>query len=116
MSSQTSSRSKCLVCAAAESLAVAPDGSLYLLDRSGAILHATELGPQNIPQLHASAVAYAGGGRPLGSHFDADGNLIFCHPPVGLMMLERGSRKLVLLTARADGPAAVSAGGVAKLK
>jgi hypothetical protein len=61
---------------------VAPDGSLYLFDRSGTVLHATELGPTAEPQLHAAAVAHIGGGRTLGAHFDRDGNLIFCHPPV----------------------------------
>jgi hypothetical protein len=61
---------------------VAPDGSLYLFDRSGTVLHATELGPAAEPQLHAAAVAHIGGGRTLGAHFDREGNLIFCHPPV----------------------------------
>jgi sugar lactone lactonase YvrE len=95
-----------------ESIAVAPDGSLYLFDRSGTVLHATELGPTAEPQLHAAAVAHIGGGRTLGAHFDREGNLIFCHPPVGLMMLEKGTRRPVLLTSRVDGPAAAGAAAV----
>ena len=79
----TASTSSCDIAhAGAESIAVAPDGSLYLFDRSGTVLHATELGPTAEPQLHAAAVAHIGGGRTLGAHFDREGNLIFCHPPV----------------------------------
>ena len=78
--------------AGAESIAVAPDGSLYLFDRSGTVLHATELGPTAEPQLHAAAVAHIGGGRTLGAHFDKEGNLIFCHPPVVRPALMHGSR------------------------
>ena len=65
-----------------ESLTAAPDGSLYLLDRYGTVHHATPVGPKATPVLHRAPVAFVGGGRPLGSQFDADGNLVFCHPPV----------------------------------
>ena len=50
------------------------------------------LGPTAEPQLHAAAVAHIGGGRTLGAHFDREGNLIFCHPPVVRPALKNGSR------------------------
>ena len=65
----------------AESLAFAADGSMYLLTRTGQILHASAQGEDAIPQLHSAAVALIGGGRPLGAHFDTQDNLIICHPP-----------------------------------
>ena len=65
----------------AESLAFAAEGSMYLLTRTGQILRASAGAEGAAPQLQPEAVAFIGGGRPLGAHFDAQGNLIICHPP-----------------------------------
>mmetsp|Transcript_20727 Transcript_20727/g.62454 ORF Transcript_20727/g.62454 Transcript_20727/m.62454 type:complete len:407 (-) Transcript_20727:639-1859(-) len=86
-----------------ESVAIAEDGSLYLPDRYGSILHATLDGPDLVPQLHSAPAAFLGGGRPLGADFDATGNLIVCLPPVGLVSIEAGTNRVVLLTTKVDG-------------
>lgn len=90
-----------------ESVAVAKDGSLYMLDKFGFVWRA----PRNAAgsyDLEMEPLAHMGSGRPLGFHFDAEGNLIVCMAGAGLVMLEKDSRKVVLLTARvsADDPVA----------
>ncbi len=62
---------------AAESVAVAKDGSLYMLDKFGFVWRA----PRNAAgryDLEQEPLAHIGSGRPLGFHFDAEGNLIVC--------------------------------------
>ncbi len=59
-------------------MAVAKDGSLYMLDKFGYVWRA----PANAAggyDLEKEPLAHLGSGRPLGFHFDADGNLIVCN-------------------------------------
>lgn len=66
----------------AESVAVKADGSLALLDRYGSLFEATH--STKAPaggsgwKLQQKPVARLGPGRPLGYHFDHQGNLIVC--------------------------------------
>ncbi|BDA50629.1 Adipocyte plasma membrane-associated protein [Coccomyxa sp. Obi] len=90
-----------------ESVAVAKDSSLYMLDKFGFVWRA----PRNAAgsyDLEKEPLAHLGSGRPLGFHFDAEGNLIVCMAGAGLVMLEKDSGKVVLLTARvsSDDPVA----------
>lgn len=59
----------------AEGIAVAPNGSLYLLDKYGTVF-----------QSHSATsplqrVTHLGAGRPLGFDFDESGNLFICNTP-----------------------------------
>ena len=62
----------------AESVAVAPDGTLWMLDKFGYAHTATLDEAADEYQLCGEPVAYVGPGRPLGFHFDAAGNLVIC--------------------------------------
>ncbi|PSC75234.1 strictosidine synthase [Micractinium conductrix] len=95
-----------------ESVAVAPDGTLWMLDKWG-VAHTAEAlegaaggagdsadsGAEGVVsgagalryRLHPQPAAYVGPGRPLGFHFDAAGNLAICDSLKGLMLLERAS-------------------------
>jgi hypothetical protein len=67
-----------LPCIAAESVAVGPKpGQLALLDRYNRLWEAKQgLNGWVLSELPA---AYLGPGRPLGYHFDMEGNLIVCN-------------------------------------
>lgn len=72
-----------------ESVAVGPDGTLWLLDRYGHVRLASPTpGAPGGFALHPQPLAYVGPGRPLGFHHDAAGNLVICDSK-GLMLLER---------------------------
>lgn len=86
-----------------ESVAVAPDSSLYVWDRTGLVFRASSGSDGQQPVLEEEPVAFVNGGRPLGSHFDADGNLIWCHPPVGLVKLDTKTKAVTLLTSSVTG-------------
>jgi hypothetical protein len=58
----------------AESVAVAPDGRLWMLDRYGYVWTAS--GDQH--DLDGQPLAYVGPGRPLGFHHTPTGDLIIC--------------------------------------
>lgn len=60
----------------AESVAVKPDGSLFLLDKFG-YLHIEAPDEKGTLGL-LPAAAYVGPGRPLGFHFSQTGDLIIC--------------------------------------
>ena len=60
-----------------ESVAVAPDGTLWMLDRYG-YAHTARRAAGGAYELLDSPVAYVGPGRPLGFHFDSSGDLIIC--------------------------------------
>jgi sugar lactone lactonase YvrE len=62
----------------AESVAVASDGSLYMLDKFGFVWRAPPDGSGGY-SLEKEPRAQLGPGRPLGFHFDAEGNLIVCN-------------------------------------
>ena len=62
----------------AESAAMASDGSLVLATREGGIWRASQK-PGGSFQLDAKPFAKATGGRPLGLHYDKNGNLIICN-------------------------------------
>ncbi|KAG2493647.1 hypothetical protein HYH03_008164 [Edaphochlamys debaryana] len=87
---------------AAETLVLSPEGHLLMLDKY-AYLH--EAVPTGRPLPHAFALraqplAYLGPGRPLGAQHDAAGNLVFADGVRGLMMLEKGTQRLVTLSNR----------------
>ncbi len=60
-----------------KSTAVAPDGSLWMLDKWGYVWVATASGDDY--SLDAQPLAYVGPGRPLGFHFTANGDLAICN-------------------------------------
>lgn len=62
----------------AESVAVAKDGSLYMLDKFGFVWRARANAAGGY-DLEKEPLAQLGSGRPLGFHFDAEGNLIVCN-------------------------------------
>ncbi|CAL5229353.1 g12664 [Coccomyxa viridis] len=88
-----------------ESVALARDGSLWMLDKYGYVWRAPEDGKGSYA-LEKEPLAQLGPGRPLGFDFDKQGNLIVCNSGSGLVMLEKDSKKVVLLTSRvsADDP------------
>ena len=57
----------------AESVAVGPSGDLFMLDRYGTVFRA-----KPGPGAQLERLAFLGPGRPLGFHFDKEGNLIIC--------------------------------------
>lgn len=63
---------------AAESVALARDGSLWMLDKFGFVWRAPEDG-QGSYALEKEPLAQLGPGRPLGFDFDEQGNLIVCN-------------------------------------
>ncbi len=72
-----------------ESVAVAPDGTLWMLDKWGHAWTATASPTaEGGYELSPEPVAYIGPGRPLGFHHDAAGNLVVCDTK-GLLRLER---------------------------
>ena len=56
---------------------MAPDGTLWMLDRYG-YAHTARRAAGGAYELLDSPVAYVGPGRPLGFHFDSSGDLIIC--------------------------------------
>ncbi|CAK0787144.1 hypothetical protein CVIRNUC_010360 [Coccomyxa viridis] len=82
-----------------ESVALAADGSLWMLDKFGYVWRAPEDGKGSYA-MESKPIAQLGPGRPLGFDFDEEGNLIVCNSGSGLVMLEKGSKKVVLLTSR----------------
>lgn len=50
-----------------------PSGDLYMLDRYGTVFRA-----RPGPGAQLERLAFLGPGRPLGFHFDKEGNLIIC--------------------------------------
>lgn len=64
----------------AESVVVGPQGQLVMLDRSNQLWEARQ-DPANSRKwaLSAEPLKKLGPGRPLGYHFDAQGNLIICN-------------------------------------
>jgi hypothetical protein len=62
----------------AESVAVRPNGDLALLDKYGNLFEAVASSSSSSWQLQEQPLAQLGAGRPLGYHFDADGDLIIC--------------------------------------
>ena len=65
----------------AESAVIAPDGAVWVFDRNGSVLRSAADGTGGFVT-PPSQMAFIGGGRTLGAHFDNNGNLIFCHPPL----------------------------------
>lgn len=66
---------------AAESVTVAPDGRLIMLDKFNYAWAARPVaagGQDGGYALDPAPLAYLGPGRPLGAHFDRHGNLLLC--------------------------------------
>lgn len=63
---------------AAESVIVGPQGQLVMLDRYNHLWEASQDGKAGQWVLSPEPLAKLGPGRPLGYHFDHDGNLIVC--------------------------------------
>ena len=62
---------------AAESVTMAPDGRLIMLDKYGMVWEASETKKDQY-ELNPVPLAHLGSGRPLGAGFDKDGNMIIC--------------------------------------
>jgi hypothetical protein len=62
---------------AAESVTIAPDGRLVMLDKYGMVWEARESSKDQF-DLNPVPLAHLGSGRPLGAGFDKDGNMIIC--------------------------------------
>ena len=60
----------------AETVAVAKDGAVFLMDKFGAVWKASSNGQLS---MDAEPVVRLGPGRPLGFHLDKDDNLIVCN-------------------------------------
>eukprot|EP00882_Tetradesmus_deserticola_P006802 GHRQ01007162.1.p1 GENE.GHRQ01007162.1~~GHRQ01007162.1.p1 ORF type:complete len:400 (+),score=115.27 GHRQ01007162.1:158-1357(+) len=96
-----------------ETVAVAPDGRLGLVDRFGKIFIATPdgRGDYSIP---LEPLAYSSPGRTLGVKFDADGNLYMANSPLGLLQLvapgDAENQKLILATGRVSDESPLLAG------
>lgn len=82
-----------------ESVTMAPDGRFIMLDRYGAVREALQQDDGSMV-LRPTAIAHLGPGRPLGAQYDAHGNLIICDAFKGLIMLEAGTNKVVILANR----------------
>ncbi|WIA20276.1 hypothetical protein OEZ85_006109 [Tetradesmus obliquus] len=70
-----------------------------MLDRYGAVREARQ-DSNGAMVLSPTAIAHLGPGRPLGAQYDAHGNLIICDAFKGLIMLEAGTNKVVILANR----------------
>ena len=62
----------------AESVALAADGSLWMLDKFGYVWRAPEDGKGSYA-MESKPIAQLGPGRPLGFDFDEEGNLVVCN-------------------------------------
>lgn len=80
-----------------ETVAVGPDGRLVMLDKFGYLHEAMQDGKGGYRLQTGAPALFLGPGRPLGFHFDAHGNLLVADSLKGLVMVEQGSRRLVLL-------------------
>eukprot|EP00879_Flechtneria_rotunda_P017206 GHRR01018025.1.p1 GENE.GHRR01018025.1~~GHRR01018025.1.p1 ORF type:complete len:385 (+),score=107.69 GHRR01018025.1:394-1548(+) len=96
-----------------ETVAVAPDGRLGLVDKWGKIFIAEPdgKGGYNLPP---EPLAYSSPGRPLGVKFDAEGNLYIANSPLGLLQLvapgDAEHQKLILATGRVSDDSTLKAG------
>mmetsp|Transcript_9458 Transcript_9458/g.24522 ORF Transcript_9458/g.24522 Transcript_9458/m.24522 type:complete len:408 (-) Transcript_9458:92-1315(-) len=80
----------------AESIVVAPNGSLLALDRTG-VLFRVDASLARSGRLGAHAVGYVGPGRPLGYHLTDSEHLLICDSLKGLLDLHLPSGELRLL-------------------
>eukprot|EP00882_Tetradesmus_deserticola_P023565 GHRQ01025656.1.p1 GENE.GHRQ01025656.1~~GHRQ01025656.1.p1 ORF type:complete len:145 (+),score=36.02 GHRQ01025656.1:617-1051(+) len=83
----------------AESVIVSPDGRAMMLNKFGGVFEAFETQDGRF-ELNRTAKAWLGPGRPLGAAFDAQGNMIICDALKGILMLEKDSNRVVILTNR----------------
>jgi sugar lactone lactonase YvrE len=83
----------------AESVIVSPDGRAMMLNKFGGVFEAFET-PDGSFELNRTAKAWLGPGRPLGAAFDAQGNMIICDALKGILMLEKDTNRVVMLTNR----------------
>eukprot|EP00878_Enallax_costatus_P028517 GHUV01030808.1.p1 GENE.GHUV01030808.1~~GHUV01030808.1.p1 ORF type:complete len:341 (+),score=29.56 GHUV01030808.1:466-1488(+) len=74
------------------------DGRFIMLDRYGAVKEASKDPNTGEMVMNPKPLAYLGPGRPLGAKYDAHGNLVICDAFKGLIMLEAGTNRVVLLT------------------
>jgi sugar lactone lactonase YvrE len=70
-----------------------------MLSKFGGIFEAFET-PDGRFELNRTAKAWLGPGRPLGAAFDAQGNIIICDALKGILMLEKDTNRVVILTNR----------------
>eukprot|EP00803_Ostreobium_quekettii_P002281 evm.model.scf_18.14 EVM.evm.TU.scf_18.14 scf_18:86380-87576(-) len=87
-----------------ESVAATPDGkTVIVIDKFGyARRGRVRDDPNDVPSvdLEEGLYAYTGPGRPGGAEIDAGGNLLVCDTLKGLLMVENGTRRLVVLANR----------------
>lgn len=81
----------------AESVVVGPHGQLVMLDRYNQLWEAKQDQGSGAWALSPKPLAQLGPGRPLGYHFDHDGNLIVCDSLKGLLKYDYTSGVISLL-------------------
>lgn len=81
----------------AESVVVGPQGQLVMLDRYNHLWEATQDPATKAWVLSAEPRARLGPGRPLGHHFDHQGNLIMCDSLKGLLKFDYTTGDVTLL-------------------
>ncbi|KAI8467567.1 MAG: strictosidine synthase [Monoraphidium minutum] len=92
-----------------ESVAVSPDGKLVMLDKFNKVWEAAPVAGGGY-ELDGAPAADLGAGRPLGYHFDANGDLIVCDSFKGLIKLERSTGRVEVLSNRVSDSSPVDAG------
>ncbi|KAI8477110.1 MAG: strictosidine synthase [Monoraphidium minutum] len=97
--------------AGVETVAVAPNGTLALINKFGEVFLADPqgAGAYSAPRLAARIAP----GRSLGAKFDAAGHLLVCNGPLGLVMISGGAGappRQALLTARVSDDSPLAAG------
>lgn len=97
-----------------ETVILDDDGkTIFLLDKFGYVFKGAIMERPNgvlSVQLDKHAYAYLGPGRPLGAELDKDGNLIICDSLKGLIMLEKYSKRVVILANRVWARSDIDAG------
>ncbi|KAF8061129.1 Apmap [Scenedesmus sp. PABB004] len=94
----------------AESVAVAPGGGLALLDRYGRLLEAARAPGGGGYDLAPRPRAALGGGRPLGYHFDAAGDLLVCDSNAGLVKYSYADNSTTVLADRVSASSPIDPG------
>jgi len=88
-----------------ETVVAGPDGSLYFMESGSGRVTWAPHGNLSAHEVYADV-----GGAPLGAAVDPHGNLVYCDAAKGLMMVEAGTRRAVLLTDRVSGASALHPG------
>ncbi|WIA23563.1 hypothetical protein OEZ85_000288 [Tetradesmus obliquus] len=103
----------------AESVAVRSNGDLALLDKYGNLYEAVASSSSSSSsssgggggwQLQQQPVARLGAGRPLGYHFDDNGDMVICDSLKGLVKYDYSTAKVTLLASRVSDSSPIDPG------